>query len=141
MRPFLTPAVLSAALLLGACSGTDPDPPVELPEPPPGVEHLDDAAIETQLGAVLGAVSETSGTPVEWEALFDVTDGGLEELVDHYDTALTAEGWELGDGPTDIAGPLGASWRRDGQSVVLLTLQDLEGRDLAMLLPPTEEQS
>lgn len=130
-----------AVLPLAACSGESAPDPVELPPGPPGVEHLDDADLEAQLGSLQEALREVSGSSVAWEAVYDVTDGGAEELIAHYDEALTADGWEEATTAPDITGSLGTSWWRDGQSVVLLTVADLEGRDLAILIPPVQEES
>lgn len=145
MRPILTAAVLGTALLLGACSGAEPDAPpqvpLELPEPPPGAEQLDDAAAEDHLTTMLQAINQNGGTTVTWEAVFDVTDGGLEVLVSHYDEALTSQGWVESDRETDIGDSLGVSWRKDDQSVVLMNMLDLHGRDVAILVGPSEEES
>lgn len=62
-------------------------------------------------------------------------------MVGHYDDWLTEQGWTRGDGPTDIQSTLGASWWRDGRSVVLMTLWDLEGRDLVILVLPSEGEA
>lgn len=132
---------LSAVLALSACSSEDEARPLELPEKPPGVQPLDDAGLEAQLDTVQQAVREVTGTQVAAEVIFDVTEGGAQDLIDYYDEALTADGWEASSDPGDIADSLGASWRRDGLSVVLVTVADVEGRDLAILIPPAGEGS
>lgn len=135
MRP-LAPILLAAALLLASCSGGQEA--IDLPDEPPGAVHLDDSALQAQLDTLADAMGEITDTEVEWSAVFDVTDTGPEDLIDYYDEQLRADGWALAEGPGDISDSLGASWWRDGQSVVLVTVADLEGRDLALLSAPGE---
>lgn len=144
MRLILTGMVLSAALLMGACSGSEPDAPapeVDLPEPPPGLEQLADDDLDDMVSTMVLALSQNSGTPVTSETVLDVTDGELEDVIAHYDDALTADGWQESTGLLDVSEPLGMGWERDGQRVVLVSLPELAGRDLAILLVPAEVQS
>lgn len=131
---------LSAVLALSACSSEDPPGPLELPDEPPGAQLLDDAALATQLDTLEEGLREVTGASVGWEVVYDVTDGGAEELIDYYDEALTSAGWEVATNAPDITNSLGASWWRDGRSVVLLTV-GIEGRDLAILIPPAPDES
>jgi len=121
---------LGAAVLLSACSGPDP---IELPEDPEGVILLDHVRAETQLDIILISVRQVSDVDISYERLFDITETGAEDLIDHYDQWLTAEGWERQSGTAGITGSLGASWERDGQDVVIALLS-LEDTDIAAVL-------
>lgn len=127
MRRLLIQALLVGALLLSGCSGSEP---IELPEDPPDAVLLDAERVETPLDTVLIAVRQVSDVPISYERLFDVTDTGPDALIEHYDTALTAQGWERVAGSRGITGALGSSWERNGQDV-LIALVSLEGRDVA----------
>ena len=127
---------LCGALLLSACSGSDP---IELPDTQDGVALLDHVTAETQLDIVLLSVSQTHGTPVSWEQLYDVTDSGADAVIDHYDAWLTERGWERVEGGSGIPDSLGATWERGDQDVVLARLH-LEGRDIIGVLATPEGQ-
>lgn len=135
VRRLFAPILLVLALLLSSCSGAEEEGPgaVQLPEDPPGVELLDVAGVETQLNTIMVASMQATGEFVMWKRLYDVTDSGPDQVIEHYDEQLTAEGWEQADGLTDITDPLGASWERDGQTVIVALLT-LEGRDVAMVM-------
>lgn len=61
--------MLSAVLVLPACSSRDDTEPIELPGEPPGVRHLDDAALAAQLDTVQEGLREVTDTAVAWRGL------------------------------------------------------------------------
>lgn len=131
MRRLLIPVSLTVALVLSACSGADEE--IALPEDPPGAELLDHVAVETQLDILSLAVREATGSGAGYERMFDVTDSGSEDLIAHYDEALTAQEWDRVESTAAISGVLGATWERDGQKVVL-ALVTIDGVDVALVL-------
>lgn len=135
MRRVLLPLALGAALVLSACSGTDP---IELPERPDDVPLLDHVAAETQLDILMMSVRQVSDVPVSYERLYDITDTGAEGLFEHYDEWLTGQGWERQEGSAGVSGALGATWQRDGQDVVMALLH-LEDTDIAAVLITPED--
>lgn len=132
----LIPLVLSSAVLLAACSDED-NPPLALPQSPPGAVLLEGERVETPIDTILLSVRQASDAQVSWGPLYDVTDTGPDVVIEHYDETLTAQGWKrVGGDDTLIDGALGATWERDGQHVVV-SLVTVNGVDVALLLSPT----
>lgn len=138
----LAPLTLLGALLLSACGAEAEERvapyPVEMPDPPPEVQHLDAAGISPQLTTLLLGVNQAADTHAHWEGMYDVSESGPEEIIDYYDDWLTAEGWEQGAGLTEFNGAPAGRWEGQDQQVMVFVVT-LQERDIAVVLTATDQ--
>lgn len=135
----LTVLAVCGALWLPGCAGEDEEErfhpyPVEMPDPPPGIEgQTHTAGVRTHLTTLTLGTTQVTDMRVALEHDFDITDSGPEPVIDHYDQELTALDWKPVAGLTEINGAPAASWERDDQRVTVFVLSMEEG-DIAMVL-------